>query len=172
MKTSRAFLVPLALMLTFGILEFTPRIFAQIGSTAVPVPSKSLRIRAAVKKGEIKGSLILEWSLKNISRKNITFRDTYVLHDYSFVVTDREGRNVQPTEAGRRKILESGLISHRDFVALRPGEEVRRQLIITEIYNLSPGEIYAIYLERQISLDKGKTLEKARSNLVRARVEE
>jgi len=99
------------------------------------IRSRNLRIVAAVKKGEAKQSLIVEISLKNISHTEISFRDTYVLNDYSFVVKNQAGNMVPPSEEGRRKIFESRAVSHRYFVALRPGEQVMRQLVITEIYD-------------------------------------
>src|SRR5436309_14701348 len=73
MKTCRRFVFPIMLMSIFAIVVDGRSTLAQFGSKAVPVPSKNLRIKAAVKKGEIKGALVLEWSLNNISRKNITF---------------------------------------------------------------------------------------------------
>ncbi|HXM46739.1 MAG TPA: hypothetical protein VN956_02645 [Pyrinomonadaceae bacterium] len=45
-----------------------------------------------------------------------------------------------------------------------------RQLVITEIYDFRPREVYTIIVNRRISLDKGKTLEEARSNIIRAKV--
>lgn len=132
-------------------------------------PSKKLRLIAAARKGETKGSSILEWSIKNISPKAVNFRDTHVLRDYSFVVKDQEGHVVSPTEEGQRKIGESLFVSHRTVVTIRPGEEVKRQLVLTEIYDLKPGVTYIIYIARQISLDRGKTLEQIRSNPVRTK---
>src|SRR5258706_7073659 len=134
------------------------------------IGSRNLKIIAAIKKGETKGSVVVEISLKNISQKEISFRDTYVLNDYSFVVKSRDGNVVPPSEGGRRKIFESRAVSHRYFVVLRPGEQVMRQLVITEIYDFRPREVYTIIVNRRISLDKGKTLEEARSNIIRAKV--
>jgi len=100
--------------------------------------------------------------LKNISHKEISFRDTDVLIDYSFVVKDRESNVLPPSEKGRRRILELGMISHKPPIVLRPAEQVMRQLAITDIYDFRPSEVYTITVYRRISLDKGKTFEEAR----------
>jgi len=133
--------------------------------------SRNLKIIASIKKGETRQSLIVEISLKNISNKEISFRNTDVLIDYSFMVKDREGNVLTPSEVGRRKILESGLVSHKPAMVLSPGEQVMRQLVITEIYDFRPRELYTITVHRRISLDKGKTFEEITSNALRAKVE-
>src|SRR5438034_3857603 len=83
--------------------------------------SKRLKIVATVKKGVSKDSLILDWSVRNVSRKDVSFRDTYVLRDYSFVVKDQKGAIVEPTKEGRQKIFESSFVSHRSPVNLHHG---------------------------------------------------
>jgi hypothetical protein len=133
--------------------------------------SKRLRMLASTRKGETEHSLVLEWYLKNVSREDVNFRDTHILRDYSIIITDREGHPVQPTEKGQNIIFASGWVSHRDLVTLHPGEQVKKQIVITEIYNFRPREIYTIQVERKISFDKGKTFEQVRSNIVRMRVE-
>jgi len=135
------------------------------------IPSKNLKIIGASKKGAKKGSVVIEIWLKNISQKEISLRETYVLNDYSFVVKGRDGEVLSPSEEGRMRILESRMISHRDIVVLQPGEKVTRELVITDVYNFRPGEVYKITIERRISLDKGKTFEEAQSNIIRAKID-
>jgi len=170
MKTHSQFLVLLALLLTIGIREGTQGAFVQSLSKSL-IPSKNLRIEAVVKEGETKGSLILEWSLKNISRKDIYFRDTYVLRDYKFTIRDLDGHIVSPTAEGQQKIYASLFVSHRDSVTLHPRQETERSLILSEIYDLKPGRVYEVFLERHLSLDRGKTFEDVRSNVVRTKIE-
>src|SRR6267143_3609669 len=134
------------------------------------IKSRNLKIIASTKTGETKHSLILEIWLKNISHKEISFGETNVLIDYSFVVKDRRGNVLAPSEEGRKKMLESRMVSHKPPMILRPGEQVMRQLVITEIYDFRPREVYTITVYRRISLDKGKTLEEARSNIIKARL--
>jgi len=164
-----AMILPLA-SISFGGSPVCPFLSSTQWDTKSTVRSRNLKIIAAIQKGETKGSVVVEISLKNISQKEISFRDTYVLNDYSFVVKSRDGNVVPPSEGGRRKIFESRAVSHRYFVVLRPGEQVMRQLVITEIYDFRPREVYTIIVNRRISLDKGKTLEEARSNIIRAKV--
>lgn len=158
-------------MICAGVGAAQPFLYSAQFRKGSPIRSKNLEIVAAIKKGENKGSLILDIALKNISRKEISFRDTYVLNDYSFVVKDREGNVLPPSEVGRREILKSGMISHRYFVDLPPGQQVTRQLVVTDVYSLKPGEVYTITIQRRISLDKGKTFEEVRSNTVKAKLE-
>ena len=133
--------------------------------------SRILKIIASIKKGETRQSLIVEISLKNISHKEISFRDANVLIDYSFAVKDGEGKALPPSERGRKKMLESRMISYKPPLVLNPGEQVMRQLVITEIYDFRPREIYTITVYRRTSLDKGKTFEEITSNALRAKVE-
>jgi len=133
------------------------------------IRSRNLKIIASIKTGEAKKALNLE-ILKNVSHKKISFRDTDVLIDYSFVVKDRESNVLPRSEQGRRRILESGMISHKPPMILRPGEQVMKQLVITDIYDFRPGEVYTITVYRRISLDKGKTFEEARSNMITAKI--
>jgi hypothetical protein len=170
MKTHREFMLLLALLVIVGIQEGPQWASAQsLGKSSIP--SKNLRISAVVKKGETKGSIILEWSLANVSRRDIYFRDTYVLRDYKFIITEVDGHIVSPTAEGQQKINASLFVSHRDSVTLHPGEQVKRQLILTDIYELKPGRLYSVFLERHLSFDKGKTFEDVRSNVVRTRVD-
>src|SRR5260221_10918233 len=69
--------------------------------TKSAIRSSNLKIVASIKKGETKQSLIVAISLKNISHKEISFRDTDVLIDYSVVVKDRNGNVLAPSEVGR-----------------------------------------------------------------------
>jgi len=127
---------------------------------------------ATAKKGETAHSLVLEWSLKNISVRDVNFRDTHILRDYSIVITDREGYPLRATEEGQEIILASGWVSHRDSVTLHPREQIKKQIVISDIYDFKPGQIYTIRVERKISFDQGKTFEAVTSNIVRANVEE
>lgn len=164
-----AMILPLA-SISFGGSPDCPFLSSTQWDTKSTIRSRNLKLIASIKKGETKQSLILEISLKNISHKEISFRDANVLIDYSFVVKDREGNALAPSEVGRRKILESGMISYKPSLVLRPGEQLMRQLVITEIYDFRPRQVYTITVYRRISLDKGKTLEEARSNMIRATI--
>ncbi len=86
MKSLREFMVLLVLLVLIGSQASTQWASSQsVGRSFIL--SKNLRITAVIKKGETKGSLILEWSFRNISRKDIHFRDTYVLRDYKFTIS-------------------------------------------------------------------------------------
>jgi len=168
MKSHREFMVLLVLLVLIGSQASTQWASSQsVGRSFIP--SKNLRITAVIKKGETKGSLILEWSFRNISRKDIHFRDTYVLRDYKFVITEPDGHIVSPTAEGQQKIFQLFFVLPRDSVTLPPGEQVLRQLILTDIYDLKPGRFYSAFLERHLSLDSGKTFEDVRSNMVRTK---
>ncbi len=165
-----AMILPLA-SISFGGSPVCPFLSSTQWDTKSTVRSKNLKIIASIKEGETKQSLILEISLKNISHKEISFRDANVLIDYSFAVKDGEGKALPPSESGRRKMLESRMISYKPPLVLNPGEQVMRQLVITEIYDFRPRQIYTITIYRRISLDKGKTFEEAQSNIIRAKID-
>jgi len=135
----------------------------------VPIRSRTFQIVASISAGETRQN-ILQISLKNISHKEIRFRETDVLNDYLLYVKDREGNLLTPSEKGKRTMLESRMLSLKPPVILRPGEEVIKRLTITDIYDLKPGGVYTITVYRRMSLDKGKTLEEARSNIIRTKI--
>ena len=162
-------ILPLA-SISFGGSPACPFLSSTQWDMKSTIRSRNLKIVASIKKAATKQSLILEISLRNVSHKEISFRDTHVLNDYSFVVKGRDGKSLSPSEEGRIKILESRMISHRDIVVLQPGEKVTRELVITDVYNFRPSEVYTITIGRRISLDKGKTVEETRSN-IRAKVD-
>jgi len=157
--------------LSFGDSPACPLFSSAQWDKKSTIRSRNLKIVASIKKGEIKQSLILEISLKNISKKEISFRETNVLLDYSFVVKDGEGKVQPPSAGGEKRMLESRMISYKPALILNPQEQLTRQLVITEIYDFRPREVYTITVYRRISLDKGKTVEEARSNIVRAKVD-
>lgn len=165
MKTSKRAPVLVILLLFFigTCLQHAGRLV--VGQSMAT--SQKLQIRAVLTKDETKGVLLLEWSLKNISKKDVAIRDTNVLHDYSFLIKDHRGNIVRPTEAGQQKLLEYGIVGHRYSKTLHPREEIRNQLVITEIYDFKPGEAYSVNVVRSISFDQGKTFEQIRSNAVR-----
>lgn len=165
-----AIILPLA-SISFGDSPACPFSSSTQWDKKSTMRSRNLKIVASIKKGETKQSLILEIALKNISPKEISFRDTNVLFDYSFVVKDGEGKVLSPSAGGEKRMLESGMISYKPALVLKPQEQLTRQLVITEIYNFRPREVYTITVYRRLSLDEGKTVEEARSNIIKAKVD-
>src|SRR2546430_220821 len=93
-----AIILPLASISFGGSPACCPFLSSTQWDMKSAIRSRNLKIVASIKKGETKRSLILEISLKNISHKEISFRDANVLFDYSFVVKDREGKVLSPSE--------------------------------------------------------------------------
>jgi isopentenyldiphosphate isomerase len=133
--------------------------------------SNRIQIIAAVKRGELKGSLFLKWSLKNVSPKDVVFRDTHVLRDYSIFVKDQRGKLLSPTEKGQKILFEAGWVSHRTSVTIHPGQELVKEIVLTDLYNFRIGSVYTISVQRNITAEDGRTVEELRSNPVRAKIE-
>lgn len=132
--------------------------------------SNRIQIIAAVK-GVLKSSLILQWSLKNVSPKDVVFRDTHVLRDYSIFVKDQRGKLLSPTEKGQKIFFEAGWVSHRTSVTIHPGQELVKEIGLTDLYNFRIGSVYTISVQRKITAEDGRTVEELRSNPVRAKIE-
>jgi hypothetical protein len=169
----RIVLIALASLLIIGAAGYSDAKSAFVVQTAKDFVTKSKRLQmvATIKNGETKSSLILEWAFKNISPRDISFRDTHVLRDYSLIVTDQAGHQIKPTKKGQQVMFSASWASHRTPVTLHPGEKVTRSITISDIYDLKTGQPYSITIERVIGTDNGKTIEKVRSNTVTVKID-
>src|SRR5258708_7637984 len=96
--------------------------------TKSAIRSTNLKIIASIKKGETKQSLILEISLKNISHKEISFRDANVLIDYSFAIKDWR-IFIEPGER-RTKLFLTGSVS---LIAIRQIDRFHNPIRLTVV---------------------------------------
>lgn len=129
-----------------------------------PIYSKSLRIVAGINKEGKTGSLILKWSLKNISSRDIAARDTNVLNDYTIEITNYQNRPVRLTEEGQKQLMASRMLSRRSALTIHPGEEIKNQIVISDIYDMKAKGSYIVTVKRRLAT------EEVRSNSVRVKV--
>ena len=116
------------------------------------------------------GDITLKWSLKNVSGKEIYFRDTNIFLDYKISVKNQRNSPVRLTERGERAAAAAYFSSHKTAVVLRPGEESTNQLNVSDFYDMKASGIYTIVIERDLPTGDGKKLERFRSNIVRVRI--
>jgi hypothetical protein len=163
--------------LSASALAFSFVIGACAGSRGASVRCESVmssnrvEILATLKRGELKGSLILTWSLKNVSQKDVVFRDTQVLRDYSIFVKDQRGQLLSPTEKGKKILFAVGWVSHRTSRTLHPGEELVKEIVLSDIYHFRIGSVYTIFVRRKITAEDGRKVEEVRANPVRTKIE-
>jgi hypothetical protein len=129
--------------------------------------SKRLGIMAAVENGTADNSLVLKWRLKNVSKEGVRLRDTNLLIDYVTEIVDEEGKPARLTPKGEKMLMSSRMLSHRSSVSLAPGEEMKKQIDIMELYDLRRGPVYAVTVERRIGTVDGKAIEVVRSNTIK-----
>lgn len=145
-----------------------PATQTSVRMVAKPVlKSKRLGIMAAVESERAGNSLVLKWRLKNVSKKEVRLRDTNLLIDYVIEILDEEGKPARLTPNGEKMLMASRMLSHRSSVSLAPGEEMRKQIDITELYDLRRGPVYALTVERRIGSVDGKAIEVVRSNTIK-----
>ena len=111
-------------------------------------------------------NVILSWSIKNVSDKQIVFRDTNVFLDYKFTVTDQHNRPVQPTEVGQRQLTFSYFALHKKTIALDVGQVYPEQLRISQFFRMQEKGTYKISIERRIRSIDGGISELIKSNVV------
>jgi hypothetical protein len=117
-----------------------------------------------------KGGITLKWSLKNVSGKDIYFRDTNIFLDYKISVKNRHNSPVKLTERGQRAAAAAYFSSHKTAIVLRPGEESANQLDVSDFYDMKASGVYSIVIERDLPTGDGQKLERFRSNIVRVKI--
>lgn len=112
-------------------------------------PSASdLKLTATVNKDE-KGGLVLEWTLRNTSNRDLLIGNTNSLMDYTIEVTDRKNKPVRLTEAGQKQALASRMISRKPQVVFHPGDEMTSRIVLNEIYDLKRNAVYTVIVKRR-----------------------
>lgn len=154
---------------TFRHVKTQPQSSGQAGG-AFSRKSNRVRLVAVVNKEAKTGTLVLSWSLKNISQVKIHFQDNNLFRDYKITVMDRSGKTVQLTRRGQDELTGSYFISHREAFDLRPGEEKTKEIEIAAYYEVQPSGLYTIAVERQIKTENGKGMEKAQSKAIKFRL--
>lgn len=134
------------------------------------VSLRKLVFVAQVEQPTTNGAVTLKWSIKNVSRKNIYFRDTNIFLDYKISVKDQRSGPVRLTERGQQASTAAYFSSHKTAVVLRPGEESANQLNVSDFYDIKARGIYTIVIERDLPTGDGQKLERFRSNIVRVRI--
>src|SRR5258706_794150 len=132
--------------------------------------TRRLAIVATLNQHAPNGAIILKWSLKNVSRKEIKFRDTNIFLDYKICVKNRNNDQVRLTEKGQQATTASYFASHKTSLTLQPGEEITKQIEITDFFDMKTKGVYFVVLERNLPTDGGKAIEVIRSNIIRIRV--
>lgn len=106
------------------------------------------------------GDITLKWSLKNVSGKDIYFRETNIFLDYKISVKNQHNSPVRLTERGQRAAAAAYFSSHKTAVVLRPGEESTNQLDVSDFYDMKASGIYTIVIERDLPTGDGKKIRK------------
>lgn len=110
-----------------------------------------LKLTAEVNKDE-KGGLVLEWTLRNISNRDLLIGVTNPLTDYTVEVTDRRNKPVRLTEAGQKQWLASRMISRKPPVVFHPGDEMTNRIVLNEIYDLKRNSLYTVIVKRRFGM--------------------
>lgn len=174
-KSSFVIALTMAVIFTFGAFGYlksqTPfKDNRQISNVRV-VRSKRLSLVATAERDTASGAVILKWSLKNISKTDIDLVSSNTFREYSIDVVDEQGNPAPLTEQGKQ-VLAASYFSSRRLMRLHPGEEIRKQLDLSEYFKLESNANYSIRVSRKIASPDHKTLEEARSEAVKLTVKE
>ena len=144
----------------FGICSAPTLALERVQSSKVSFPSANdLKLTAQVNKDEKSGALVLEWTLRNSSNRDLSIRNTNLLIDYSIEVTDRQNKPATLTEAGQKQWLVSLMISRKPTFIFHPGDEMTNQIVLSEVYDLKRNRVYVVSVKRRF----GKVVVKSNS---------
>lgn len=117
--------------------------------------SSDFRLSLSVEMDQVSRSILLKWSLKNESKVDAQVSAIRPLADYQIEITNEQGKRISLTEKGLQELLLASFISHRGSVKLRPGEELKDQLNISDMYEMKAGNRYSITIRRTVPKQGG-----------------
>ncbi len=151
----------IALLFVIGAFNARPSQTLQIAgfqpSKERHIYSTNLSIVAGINKDGKTGALILKWSLRNTSNRDISTRDTNLLNDYRIEITDYQNKRVPPTEEGQKQLMAARMLSHRSALTIHPGEEIKSQIVISEIYDMKRKGTYTVTIKRRLATEEVKS---------------
>ena len=114
--------------------------------------------------------VILKWSLKNISDRQISVPDVNLFLAHKLIVKDQKNRAVQLTQMGQQASTAAYFTSPRRTTVLDPGQELTKELKISDFFNMKAKGVYTIVVERRVPSTDGKGAQTVRSNVLKVRV--
>jgi hypothetical protein len=130
-----------------------------------------LTLVAAVDTDPANSDIILKWSLKNISNREISLPDVNLFMAHKFIVKDQKNRAVQLTRAGQQASMAAYFTSPRRTTVLGPGQELTKELKLSDYFNMKAKGVYTIVVERRVPSTDAKGTQTIRSNILKVRVE-
>jgi hypothetical protein len=114
------------------------------------VPSERIQVRAAVEPANAKSGtpLIVKLVSKNVWYNVVTVSDYGADVDYELIIVDTAGKEVPRTAAGDRLFRGEYVLLHTMPAYLDPGQEIRAEIEVTKIYQLTQPGIYYMWATR------------------------
>ena len=154
-----------AIMFVVGALNIcsAPTLaFERLQSSKLELPSATdLELVAKVTKDAKTKALVLEWTLRNSSNRDLSIGNTTLLNDYVIEVTDRQNKPARLTDAGQKRFFVSRMLSRKPPIIFHPDDEITDRISLNEIYDLERNRVYVVAVKRRF----GTVVVK--SNLVR-----
>ena len=116
------------------------------------------------------GGVTLKWSLKNISDKQISVPDVNLFLDHKLTVKDQKNRAVQLTKMGQQASTAAYFTSPRRTTVLEPGQELTKELKVSDFFDMKVKGVYTIVVERRVPSANGKAVKTIRSNVLKLRI--
>ena len=110
-------------------------------------------------------SLLLKLSIKNVTTGILSFPSNYPERDYEVIVTNEKGVRAPLTTFGKR--LQEPEESRLVEVKVKAGEEVKDQISLNKIYDLSANGTYSLTAKRKVFKRNGKGIAEVVSNTVK-----
>jgi len=116
--------------------------------------------------------VVLELTIKNVSKRVLTLKETAPWRDYELSVKDEKGKVARLTKEGERleKLRKDKEELKVIFVKLSPGQEIQHTLSVTDIYQMLPGSTYLVTAKRRIFNQRGTGVAEVVTNAVKIRV--
>jgi hypothetical protein len=109
------------------------------------IPSDRIQVLAAIDPASAKAGtpIVVKLISKNIWYNTVTVSDYGADVDFELIVVDSAGKEVPRTAAGDRLFRGEYVLLHTMLAYLEPGQEIRAEIEVTKIYQVTqPGTYY------------------------------
>jgi hypothetical protein len=114
------------------------------------IPSDRIQVLAAIDPASTKAgtAIVVKLISKNIWYDTVAVSDFGSDVDHEIVVVDSAGKEVPRTAAGDRLFRGEYVLLHTMLAYLDPGQEIRAEIEVTKIYQLTQPGIYYMWATR------------------------
>jgi hypothetical protein len=114
------------------------------------IPSDRIQVRAAIDPASTKAGtpIVVKLASKNVWYDTVTVSDYGAEVDYELIVVDSSGREAPRTPLGDQLFRGQYVLLRTAVTYLEPGQEIRAEIDVTKIYQVTQPGIYYMWATR------------------------